>query len=172
MPTVEIAIFDADKVEIDLNDYRMAIRVDHKLSSHGGLFVDEFDGQDGVMLHLGNEDFKEEDFGFWGSDLIDWDSTDNDEIEIPIIDTNKTENDWGAGQEYLYQFDVYFRIEIDKLLRMAIRQTRSNKIAFLTEYQFGPKNGSKRIVYSIREFWELHDEQKLTFNTMYEMYKA
>lgn len=172
MPTIEIAIFESDEIEIDPNDYRMAIQIDTELVSHRGLFMDELKGSDGIMLHLGNEALKNSDGGFWGSDLIDWDSTENEEIEIPIVDVNDPTDNWGANQQYVFQFHSAFRTEIDKLLKLAIRQSTIRKIGILTDYQFGPEIGKKRVLYSIKEFWDTHDSEKLTFNTFYEMYKA
>ena len=171
MPTIEIAIFESEEIKIDPNDYRMAIQIDNKLISHRGLFIDELRGKNGVMLHLGNEDFKNNDGGFWGSDLIDWDSTDNEEIEVSTVDKNGLVNNLGANQQYVFQLKPEFKTEIDKLLRMAVNNSRINKIGFITDYQFGPEFGKKRILYSIKEFWHTHDTEKLFFNTIYEMYK-
>lgn len=170
MPTIEIAIYESEEIEIDQNRFRMAILKDDKLISHRGLFIDEFKNKNGVMLHLGNEEFKNYEGIFWGNELIDWDATDNDEIEIPQVDVNDPTDNWGANQQYVFQFNSEFRTEIDKLLKIAISKSKINKVSFLTDYQFGPEIGKKRIIYSIKEFWETHDSEKLTFNTIYEMY--
>jgi len=171
MPTIEIAIYESEILEIDQDEYRMAIMKDDKLISHRGFFFDEFKNQNGVMLHLGNEKFKKYEGIFWGSELIDWDSTDNNDIEIPQVDVNDPADKWGANQQYVFQLNSEFRTEIDKLLKIAINRSKVNKIGFLTDYQFGPEIGKKRIVYTIKEFWEIHDSEKLVFNTIYEMYK-
>lgn len=171
MPTIEIAIYESKKIEIDKDEFRMAILKDDKLISHRGLFINEFENKSGVMLHLGNEEFKNYDGLFWGNELIDWDTTDNDKIEIPQVDVNDPADKWGANQQYVFQFNSEFKTEIDKLLKIAIDKSKSSKIGFLTDYQFGPEIGKKRIVYSIKEFWETHDTEKLIFNTIYEMYR-
>ena len=171
MPTIEIAIYDSEEFEIDPSEYRMAIQIDNELVSHRGLFIDELREKIGIMLHLGNSDLKNSDGGFWASDLIDWKSTENDEIKIPQVDLNDPTGNWGRNQQYVFQFNSEFRTEIDKLLKISVSKSKISKIGFLTDYQFGPEVGKKRIIYSIKEFWETHDSGKLIFNTIYEMYK-
>ncbi len=168
MPTIEIAIFEADVFEINQDDFEMAIIMDPILESHRALFIDEIEHHVGTILHLGNPEFKGDDGWIWGNKLI---STEEKEVVIPVVDPNDPTDNWGANQQYGFQWENAFRQEIDRLLRMGIQHSRINKIGFLTDYQFGPEKGSKRIVYTIEEFWEIHDQEKLVLNTFYEMYR-
>lgn len=38
------------------------------------------------------------------------------------------------------------------------------------DYQFGPENGKRKIIYTITDFWTLHDKEGLGLNTLYKMY--
>lgn len=171
MPTIEIAIFEGENLRIDRDKFQMAIMIDNKLVSHRGLFIQEFENQNGIMLHLGNSEFKESDEVFFGGDLIDWSSTDNNEIQVPKVAIENQCDNWGANQQNEFQFNPEYRTEIEELLKIGINKSKVKRIGFLTDYQFGPEEGRKEIVYSIKEFWKIHDTENLVFNTIYEMYQ-
>jgi len=167
MPTIEIPIYESENLQIDTSKFKLAILISNELVGHRGLFIDEFESQKGTMLHLGNPEFKDDDGMFWGSKLIDWKSKKN---SVQTSEINETDNPV-VNQQYVFQLNPKFRYEIDRLLKIGIANSKINKISFLTDYQLGPEKESKRAVYSISDFWEIHDNEKLVFNTMYDIYQ-
>ncbi|MGB1243366.1 MAG: hypothetical protein ACPG49_12635 [Chitinophagales bacterium] len=61
MPTIEIPIYECKDLQIDTSQFKMAILIDHELVGHRGSFMEEFKGKKGMMLHLGNPEFKGDD---------------------------------------------------------------------------------------------------------------
>ncbi|MGB0839637.1 MAG: hypothetical protein ACPGXL_05830 [Chitinophagales bacterium] len=169
MPTIEITIFDASSFTLNHDDFKMAILVDQELLGHRGLFDETLQDRKGIMLHLGNPVFKNEEGCFWGSALIDWNSTNKNNIVLPIFDLENGKQASGANQKYVFQFHPNFREEINKLLNLALQQSPTKSIGFLTDYQFGPEEGLERKCTSIAEFWKIHEEEKLIFNTLYQL---
>ncbi|CAM3910265.1 hypothetical protein FLBR109950_08035 [Flavobacterium branchiophilum] len=157
---------------LGLNQYEFDIAFieEKKLRSHRGLFYAELKKQRGVIIHIGNPDMKnDKDGGFFAGQIIDWDFEPCD-IEIPQIDPNDPTDNWGANQQYLFKFLDKYKIDIDKILKIALDNSPIKKICFLTDYQFGPERGKTEIIYTISDFWTEHDNNGLCLNTMYEMY--
>ena len=76
----------------------------------------------------------------------------------------------GSAQQFIFKILREYKTEINKILIIALEKSPDKKIWFLTASQFGPENGNVEIIYTIGDFWALHDSVGLTFNTMYEMY--
>lgn len=58
MPTMEIASINSIGLALNQADFDVAISEENKLESHRGLFYDLLRQQKGVIVHIGNPDFK------------------------------------------------------------------------------------------------------------------
>lgn len=173
MPTIEIASINASELGLNQDDFDVAIIEENKLESHRGLFYDLLRQQKGVMVHLGNPGFKyAKEGGFFAGLLIDWSDDVNKDIVFPESNINNLDFDRGANQQFRFKFLSEYRLDIDKLLRIALEKSPIKKVCFLTDYQFGPEKESIEIIYTIKDFWELHDGEGLVLNTLYEIYGA
>ena len=168
MPTIEIASIDATHLGLTQSNFQVAIIEEDKLSSHRGLFDNELIQHKGTIVHIGNPDFKtDKDGGFFAGMLIDW-NWDIDETEDIIIIPDS--NDTGADQQFLFKFLDELKTDIDTLLKISLEKSPINRVFFLTDYQFGPSKTKKEIINTISDFWTLHNNDGLRFNTLYEMY--
>ena len=150
MPTIEIASIESKGLNLNQQDFEVAIIEENILKSHRGLFYDFLINQQGVIIHLGNPDFKtNKECGFFGDQLI-----------------------IGANQLFKFQFLKDIKTDIDKLIKIAIQQSNISKAYLLTDYQFGPENGTKEIIYTLTDLWTKHDTNGLYFNRLYEIYGA
>jgi hypothetical protein len=166
MPTIEIASINASHLGLTQDDFKVAIIEEDKLISHRGLFYDDLSQHQGTIVHIGNPDLKsEKDVGYFAGKLIDWDVEGTADIIIPS-DSDTT----GADQQCVFKFLVDFKLDIDMLLKIALEKSPMRRVFFLTDYQFGPIKAQKEIIYTISDFWNLHDTEGLRFNTLYEMY--
>lgn len=173
MPTIEIASINAAGLGLDQADFDVAIIEENKLESHRGLFYDLLRQQKGVMVHIGNPELKyAKEGGFFAGLLIDWSDDLNKDIVIPESKMNDLDFDSGANQQFRFKFLNEYRLDIDKLLRIALEKSPIKKVCFLTDYQFGPEKESIEIIYTIKDFWALHDGEGLVLNTLYEIYGA
>lgn len=170
MPTIEIASIDSTELGIRQADFNVAIIEDADLISHRSLFYDILREQRGTIIHIGNPDLKDDkENGFFAGQIIDW-SFDPGDVIIPIADPEDLTAPGGANQQFQFQFLDQFRTDIDYLLKLALDKSPIKKVCFLTDYQFGPEKANIEIIYTISDFWTLHDNDGLTFNTLYEMY--
>ena len=169
MPTIEIASIEANSLNLNQNDFDVAIIEENKLISHRGLFHDFLIRQSGTIVHIGNPDLKNEEFGFFAGKIINWDF-DPRNVEIPKVNLNAPTDTLGENQQFLFQFSEKYKADIDKILKVALEKSPIKRIFFLTDYQFGPENGSKEIIYTIRDFWAKHDKEGLRLNRLYEIY--
>lgn len=171
MPTIEIISVDSD-IDINQKDFEVAIRVDKRLESHRGLFYDFLIKQNGTMIHIGNPEFKnEEDGGFFAGAIIDWGLETND-LVIPQVDSNDPADNWGANQSFKYRFSKEYKSDIDRLIRIAIAESKTKKVYILTDYQFGPEKPSHEIIYTLTDLWDRHDSEGLEWNKLYEIYSV
>ena len=167
MPTIEIVSINSKELGLNQIDFDVAIIEEKKLNSHRGLFCDLLRHQEGVIIHIGNPDFKDDKDGFFFAGMIiDWDFEPCDMI-LPEIDFR---HPTGANQQFRFKFLEQYKNDIDKLLKIALANSPIKKIYFLTDYQFGPEKWNIEIVYTISDFWTKHDKDGLNLNTMYEMY--
>ncbi|WAC12518.1 hypothetical protein [Dyadobacter pollutisoli] len=171
MPTVEIASINSTKLGLDQVDFDIAIIEENKLESHRGLFYDILQQQDGVIVHLGNPDFKnDKEGGFFAGQIIDWSIDSCEYIELPEYSADDLEYNGGANQQFVFKFLEQYISDIDRLLKIALDKSPVKKIYFLTDYQFGPDKGNIEDIYTINDFWTQHNENGLILNTMYEMH--
>jgi hypothetical protein len=170
MPTIEIASINSTGLGLNQADFEVAIIEENKLESHRGLFCDLLRQLYGVIIHIGNPDFRtDKKCGFFAGQIIDWDFEPG-YIIIPEYDENDLTYNAGANQQYRFKFLEQYKSDIDKLLKISLDNSPIKKCLFLTDYQFGPENGKTEIIYTITDFWTLHDNEGLGFNTLYEMY--
>ena len=170
MPTIEIASIESTGLNLKQSDFDLAIIEEDKLESHRGLFYDVLKNQSGVMVHIGNPGFKNnKEDGFFAGQIISWVSEPT-EIFIPEYDPNDATDNKGANQEFRFKILNKYKPDVDKLLKIALDASPIKKVYFLTDYQFGPEKENLEIMYTIDDFWIRHDNEGLTFNTMYELY--
>lgn len=170
MPTIEIASINSTELGIRQADYNVAIIEEAELLSHRSLFYDILREQSGTIIHVGNPDLKDDkENGYFAGQILDWNFEPGD-ITIPIAAPEDPAATNGANQQFRFQFLGQFRSDIDSLLQLALDKSPIKRVCFLTDYQFGPEKATIEIIYTISDFWKLHDNEGLTFNTMYEMY--
>ena len=171
MPTVEIASINSTGLGLNQADFDIAIIEESKLESHRGLFYDFLRQQKGVIIHIGNPDFKyNKKEGFFAGEIIDW-SFEPGTLIIPEYDPINPTSKRGANQEYGFKFIDQYRSDLDKLLKIALDKSPIKKIYFLSDCQFGPEKESFEIICTLTDFWERHDREGLVFNTIYELYE-
>ncbi|SFH51493.1 hypothetical protein [Pedobacter insulae] len=164
MPTIEIASINSQGLGLNQDDFALAIIEENKLISHRGLFYNLLLEQDGTIVHVGNPDFKDDkEIGFFADEIIDWSVDPNDQISIPIHDTDDIIDDRGSNQQFIFKILSQYKVEINQILTIAVDNSPNNKVCFLTDYQFGPENANIEIIYTINDFWALHDSGGLTF---------
>lgn len=94
MPTIEIVSVGASRLNLNQSNFEIALIEENKIESHRGLFYDWLIHQEGVIVHLGNPEFKEDkNGGFFAGELIDW-SFEPTSIELPNFEKGET----GANQ--------------------------------------------------------------------------
>lgn len=146
MPTIEIISLQSKGLNLNQVEFEFAIIEENKLESHRGLFNNLLKNQSGVIIHIGNPEFKEDKGGgFFGGKII--------------TELNST------GFRFLEEY----KQGIDTLLKLAFEKSPIKKAYFLTDYQFGPEKGNIEIISSIKDFWARHNVQGLMFNTLYEL---
>lgn len=170
MPTIEIASINSTGLGLKQADFDVAIIEENKLESHRGLFYDLLRQQNGVIVHIGNPDYKDnKEGGYFAGAIVDWNFKPT-EIFFPAFDENNPTEIQGASQQFKFKFLDQYKPDIDRLLKIALDNSPIKKTCFLTDYQFGPENGKTEIIYTITAFWTQHDKEGLDLNTLYEMY--
>ncbi len=169
MPTIEIASINSPGLGLNQAEFDVAIIEDNKLESHRGLFYDLLRQQNGVIVHIGNPDYKDDkEGGFFAGAIVDW-SFEPTEILYPEYDENDSTDKQGSNKQSRFKFLEQYKPDIDKLLKIALDKSPIKKVCFLTDYQFGHKDGKTEIIFTINDFWLRHDKEGLDLNTMYEM---
>jgi len=162
MPTIEVVSVLADELNLDQNDFEIALIKENRLESHRGLFYDWLIKQKGVIVHLGNSGFKEDkEVGFFAGELIDW-NFELATIQLPNFDKGETE----ANQISCFRFLVNYQIEVALIIKKAINASPEQKAYFLTDIQFGGDEG-ETIEKNLSDFWTVHDTEGLRWNTLY-----
>jgi len=169
MPTIEIASINSTGLDLKQVDFDVAIIEENKLESHRGLFYDFLKSQKGVMVHIGNPDFKsDKGGGFFAGQIIDW-NADLGEIENPEFDPEYEMSDKNDNRGFKFQFLNQYKKDVDRILKEALLNSPINKIYFLTDYQCGLKGRIEKFRFTIQDFWTKHNTEGLVFNTLYEI---
>ena len=162
MPTIEIISLNAKSTFVKHENYEFAILEETTLASHRALFNQYISDKKGIILHLGNPEFKHEtDGAFFASELINWDFEPRD-IEIPNFDFGET----GANQSARFQFEAKYRPSLEALLNKSIQAAPDSIVLFYTDYQFGDGAASYKTT-SLKQFWAGHDQKGLRWNRLY-----
>ncbi|WP_316839673.1 hypothetical protein [Pedobacter gandavensis] len=172
MPTIEIVSINSTALRLNQKSFSIAIIEENKLKSHRGLFYDLLQQQNGIIVHIGNPEFKyDKSGGFFAGELIDWGVDYPGElITIPVNKIGNPIFNNEANQQFRFKFLDQYKPDIDKLLKIALDKSPIKKVCFLTDYQFGPEKETIEIIYTINDFWQQHDNNGLNLNTLYEMY--
>lgn len=168
MPTIEIVSINSTGLGLNQADFDIAIIEESKLESHRGLFYDFLRKQKGVIIHIGNPDFKEDKkSGFFAGQIVDWSFKSEEEL---LISSDSGVENQEEVQQQRFKFKDKYKSNIDRLLQASKKGSPNNKLYFLTDYQFGPKQETFELANSIIDFWTLHDKKGLKFNTLYEIH--
>ena len=169
MPTIEIASVNSTGLDLNQDDFDVAIIEENKLESHRGLFYDFLLKQKGTIIHIGNPDFKGyKDGGYFAGNIIDRDSDYPDSEQKQRGLKGNQDNSY-SNQDFNFQFRQEYKDNIKRILQTAIHNSPDHKIYFLTDYQFGPETGDFKTAESLTKLWEQHDNVGLTWNTLYEI---
>ena len=148
MPTIEIVSVNSTTLDLNQDDFDIAIIKENKLESHRGLFYDFLLSQKGTIIHIGNPDLKtDKEGGFFAGQIIDWE----------------------FDSETNFKFKKENKKDLKELLQIAMNKSPDHKIYFLTDYQFGPEKEGFKAVEGLTVFWEKHDIDGLALNTLYEI---
>jgi len=152
MPTIEIVSLGATNLSLNQSEYELGIREEKQLKSHRGIFYDWLIDQKGVIVHLGNPEFKEDkQNGFYAGELIDWEFE-----ELPP----------NPHKPSRFKFLAVFWKEIFQIIENAIGASPNKKAYFLTDIQF-EMEGGERIETSLADFDSLYHSKGLRWNTLY-----
>lgn len=169
MPTIEITSINSTGLNLNQVEFDVAIIEQNKLESHRGMFYDLLRNEQGVIIHIGNPNLKDDkEGGFFAGDLINWDFRPTNEI-IAIVEPSDPDYESLISQQFQFQFEEKFREDMIKLMELALESSPINKIYFLTDYQSGPVAATKESGNTITDFWTKHDINGLIFNRLYEI---
>ena len=151
MPTIEIASLNSSKLDLDPAAFKVAIIQEGTLESHRSVSYDFLIKQPGVIVHIGNPDLQSTTGGgFSAGQIIDW-AFEEGEIVIPQSETTQTV-DLGSNQQFRFQLLKEYKGDIDRILKIALEKA------------------NYEILYTITDFWQLHDRIGLVFNSLYKMH--
>lgn len=152
MPSIEIVCVSQDKCSRFLK-LPFAILCEGKLESHRSepLFKKDFDKLNGCIYHLGCEHLKNNKSGFFEA------------YDLLSLNCQRQE------KQMFLEFKKKYIADIKRILKTLVEKSPEEKILFTSDYQFS-NNKSKRIMnLSLRQFWDLYNNKKLLFNTLYEI---
>lgn len=169
MPTIEIASLHAAALDLDQSDFSVAVMEENRLVSHRSLFYDFLKMQEGVIVHVGNPNFREDKTGgYYAGGLINWNFDDPAFQERKDRLKSNAKNSY-ANQDFHFQFRPEYKKDLAELLRIALQQSPDRTAFFLTDYQFGPEKADYRSCENLESFWAQHDAGGLQFNTLYKI---
>ena len=164
MPTIEIVSLGATELVLDQKEFELAIIEEKEIVSHRGLFADYLEDKKGVIVHIGNPEFRfAKDEYFFAGMIVDWD------FNPGSIESYCAEDDEDCSHHDLrFKFLIDYQIEIDRIISFGFEKSPQNELLFLTDYQFGPiKPEYKEMNY--KEFWCQHDNEGLEWNVLYKL---
>ena len=147
MPTIEIACI-AQTEPLDFSDLPFAVLAENDLVSHRGLFQSDFDELHGCIYHLGNPDWRGDDYAFFAYELI------SDSPEEP---------------EDCLKFNGEFVPHVKTMFRQLLAASPVGQITFSSDWQFGAENVRRFEAISEERFWEMHDACELRSNAFYKI---
>lgn len=147
MPTIEIISINSPKININQQEFEIAIIEEQKIESHRALFNDFIKQFQGTIFHLGNPYFINDKEGvFFAGQIIDWSFEYKDN----------------------FKFEQKYLPEIKKLIDLAIKSSPRNELIFLTDIQTeeGTKSKYRRFL-TLDEYWINYETTGLKWNTAY-----
>jgi hypothetical protein len=171
MPTIEIVSIGADKLGLKQTDFDIAFIEENKLISHRGLFYDFLKKQNGVIVHIGNPDLKnDKECGFFAGLTIDFDFIDKDYRKNKKGLRTSARNHY-ANQTFRFKIKAEYFTEIKKIIEISLNCSPPCSAFFLTDYQFGPEIARTEKVITLEQFSEKHNIAGLDWNTLYKLTK-
>ncbi len=148
MPTIEIASVNSSGLDLNQDEFEVAIIEENKLVSHRGLFHNFLSKQQGTIIHIGNPDKKnDKDGGYFAGGIVNWD----------------------FDSETKFQFRTEYKKDLKRILQIAFEKSPDHKAYFLTDYQFGPDKLNISEACNLTDFWNEHDSYGLNLNTLYKI---
>lgn len=146
MPTIELVSIGCAKIP-DLPKYpSFAYIAEKELISHRSLFQNVFDSLTGVVVHLANKSFEDDEGGAWfAGAIMDWD---DDKALVFLPETRR---------------------DIEDLMKRLIFASPERRITFSTDYQFGGRR-KKCETLTLHEFLRLHDKLLLRYNKLWHIH--
>ena len=163
MPTIEFISLDTNELDLNNDDFKVAIIEEKELKSHRGLFNSYLKRKKGVIIHIGNPDLNYKDYGFFAGMIINW-KFEPDENLIPKIEIGES----GENQEFKFKFMKVYQKEINKIIKISFEKSSVNEVYFLTDIQFGPESGTRKKI-NLKDFWKQHDSEGLEWNVLYKI---
>jgi hypothetical protein len=164
MPSIEIVSLNSDNISINQDAFEIAFIVEKKLQGHRGLFDNYLSDKKGLIIHIGNPEFRKDKEGaFFAGAIIDWDFESND-IAIPNFELNET----GANQDFKFKFILDYQIDVGNLINQSLINSPDKIAYFMTDYQFGPEKIEFKNL-KLDDFWRIHDAEGLNWNTLYKL---
>lgn len=169
MPTIEVvSVLATGLPSLPLFDSLEAkMETQSTIESHRALFSDRLKALSGVIVHLGNPDLDpREESGWWAGYLIDWD---HDGPTSPSASPRSPRDHWGSEGAPRFRFTSNARVDIARLIDLAIQASPVSRVVLLTDYQFGPALGTVVDARSPAELWREHDAVGLRWNHLYDL---
>jgi hypothetical protein len=171
MPTIEIiSVQNDDQFLLNQKDYPFAIIQEKRIKSHRGLFCEYLNKYQGSIIHIGNPDFIDDYEGFFfAGNLINWEFESKPELLIlPSLASG-----WnGSDQSRIFQFKENYYPHILGIIRKSLQHSEQNLCFFLTDYQFGPKDGKISRNLTLAQFDQVHNSGGLKWNCLYRLIKG
>ena len=141
MPTIKIVSIGAKKLGLNAPDFSLAIIEESVLKSHRDLFNDFLSKHSGIIVHLGDPDFKKDQSFFFADELIDWKSR-----PLP------------TKEETSFAFSLNTRVRSIRCLGRHYRLLRCNALIFLADIQQGEEDAHHFAPeFSLEDFWQKHE---------------
>ncbi len=163
MPTIEIISLDAIELGLNKDDFKVALIEEKQLISHRGLFNNYLKRKKGVIIHIGNPEFKFKNYGFFAGMIINW-KFEPDENLIPKLEIGEN----GENQDFRFKFIKIYQKEITKIIKISFEKSPVKEVYFLTDIQFGPEIGIRKNI-NLKDFWKQHDSDGLEWNVLYKI---
>ena len=152
MPSIEIVCVKQNKCSRFLK-LPFAIRSEDKLESYRSepLFKKDFDKLNGCIYHLGCPHTKYKRNGFFEA------------YDLLSINCQRQE------ETIFLEFKNKYISDIRRILKTLLEKSPEEKILFTSDYQFSDNKPKRIMNLSLKQFWDLHKNKTLLFNTLYEI---
>lgn len=149
MPSIEIVCIDQEE-PVDCSSLPFPVEIGAELVSHrtpSALFQSDYENLEGYMYHL----------------LDGEGPTAYNLLKKQWYDEKGNSNGLDENLEIKDEYKASVQVLLDSL----INSSKTGRILFTSDYQFGPTSAIRLGPVSISEFWNLHDAGKLRMNALY-----